>query len=174
MNLKHVVVGGLSATVVSIAVPLYVNSEGMKLTPYRDPVGIWTDCAGHTGPDVVPGKVNTPAECEAKLIADFAKHYGGMRACAPRIAEAPPHVQAAALSFTLNVGVGNFCGSTMARKVQAADYAAACAELPRWTMAKGRDCRAPEHRKTCGGIVTRRERERAVCEGRVPSLGVQG
>jgi lysozyme len=49
--------------------------------------------------------------------------------------------------------------------------AGACAAIERWTYVAGRDCALTENRRFCGGIVTRRQAERAMCEGRY--LGAQ-
>jgi lysozyme len=61
------------------------------------------------------------------------------------------------VSFTYNVGVAAFCSSTLAQKLNAGDYAGACAELSRWNRQKG---------KVLRGLTARREEERAICEGR--------
>lgn len=164
MSSKAKMAVGVTAAVAALATPLYIVNEGVVLASYRDPVGIWTACAGHTGPDVQPGQTYTAAQCTEILRRDFDSHNAGIVGCVPR--EMPPHVHAAMLSFTLNVGVGRFCGSTMAKKLAAGDWPGACMELDRWTMVGGMDCRRPEYTRKCGGIVTRRVRERALCEGR--------
>lgn len=175
MNPK-VVVGGISAAVVGIAVPLYVGSEGWKNDSYKDIVGIWTVCAGSTE-GVTAGMHLTDQQCMDRLVKDFETHFAQMRVCAPRIVEAPPHVQAAALDFGLNVGTGKFCGSTLAKKLNAGDWAGSCNEYPRWVM-KGNppvDCRDPKNK--CSGLAARRMREKTVCEGKTlppVSLGVIG
>ena len=54
----------------------------------------------------------------------------------------------------------------MAKKLNAGDVAGACAEFMRWTFVQGIDCKDPKNK--CGGIVTRRGEERALCEGNAP------
>lgn len=61
------------------------------------------------------------------------------------------------VSFTYNVGVPAFCNSSLVEKLNAGDYAGACAELSRWNKQKG---------KVLRGLTARREEERAICEGR--------
>jgi lysozyme len=61
------------------------------------------------------------------------------------------------VSFTYNVGVSAFCNSTLVEKLNAEDYAGACAELSKWNKQKG---------KVLAGLTARREEERAICEGR--------
>lgn len=151
------VLGGTLAAVVAICAPAIAYFEGMVPSTYADPVGIPTLCYGHTGPDVTPGRVATLDECQALLHGDIAEAYAGVQECigVPMLA-----YQAAALtSFTFNVGRGNLCRSTLARKANYGDWIGACAELSKWTYAKG--IQLP-------GLVKRRAAERAICEGKTP------
>lgn len=45
--------------------------EGVRHTPYRDVAGVLTVCYGHTGRDIIPGKVHTEAECRKLLRQDL-------------------------------------------------------------------------------------------------------
>jgi lysozyme len=129
--------------------------EGVVLRGYKDPIGIVTACAGHTATAVL-GRAYTPQECEQLLQADLVDHAEGVLACTPSLTSMTGP-KAAAISFAFNVGVAKYCGSTMARKFNAGDVLGACAELSRWTYAGGREL---------PGLVTRRQAERAICEGR--------
>lgn len=136
--------------------------EGYRATPYKDPVGIWTDCEGHTGPDVVPGKRNTPAECAAKKAADLEE----ARATVDRCITVPltPGQYAALIDFAFNVGPGGkgvkdgLCylksgaQPTIRRKFNAGDYAGGCAEFNKWNAQR------------LAGITTRRAQETLVCQ----------
>lgn len=104
----------------------------------------------------------TPPQALARALSDVQKFEGALKQCI----RVPMHQHEydAFLSFSYNVGAGKFCGSTMARKLNAGDYAGACAEFSRWTLFQGKDCRDPVHR--CGGLVERRADERAKCEGK--------
>ena len=146
------VAAGVTAAVIGVATPVVVYFEGEKLFTYRDPIGIVTDCVGHTK-GAVMGATYTHEQCMARLKADFEEHYAGMRKCLVR--ELPINVQAAALSFTFNVGVQKFCTSTMAAKFNAGDIAGGCAEMSRWINAGG---------KPLPGLVKRRAAERRLCE----------
>jgi lysozyme len=64
---------------------------------------------------------------------------------------------AAFVSLAYNIGVGAFCGSTLVKKLNAEDYAGACAEISKWNKFKG---------KPLLGLTRRRAEERAICEGR--------
>lgn len=75
------------------------------------------------------------------------------------------HEQVAFIHFAYNVGVGAFCASTAAKKLNAGDHAGACAQISRWIVVAGKDCRQPG--SGCAGIPLRRAHERALCEGRI-------
>ncbi len=102
------------------------------------------------GSPVQMGDTVTPPQALARALADVQKLH--------------QHEYDAFLSFAYNVGAGAFCNSTMARRLNAGDYAGACAEFERWTFFQGRDCRDPSNR--CQGLAKRRADERAKCEGR--------
>lgn len=59
-------------------------------------------------------------------------------------------------SFAFNVGSEAFCSSTLVKKLNASDYAGACAELKRWVYVDGRRVQ---------GLVNRREAEYRLCMG---------
>lgn len=144
------VVGSLCAAVLCAYVP---DFEGVVLRGYKDPIGIVTACAGHTKTAVL-GKPYTMEECLNLLQIDLIEHAEGVLRCAP-ILEGRTWQLAASVSFAYNVGVGAFCGSTMARKFNAGDFEGACAELDRWVYANG---------KVLSGLVKRRRIERDLCE----------
>lgn len=148
-------VGAASAAILTTQVPKF---EGMVLRGYKDPIGIVTACAGNTRSAVL-GRAYTPEECQQLLADDLVAHAEPVLKCTPILAR-PEYVgpRSAAISFTFNVGAGNYCSSTMARKFNAGDFIGACAELSKWTRAGG---------KELPGLVTRRATERAICEGKL-------
>ena len=162
MSTKAKVITTISAGALALAAYLVPRFEGEALDPYLDVGGVLTVCYGET--HGVERRRYTRAECGVLLQQSLASHGRDLAACLPP--GLPDHVQASVLSFGYNVGASAFCGSTMARKLQAGDIPGACAELSRWTRVAGKDCRDPAAR--CGGIVKRRAEERAVCEGRAP------
>jgi lysozyme len=139
----------------ALATPLVVNSEGWVLRTYRDPIGVVTDCAGNTK-GAAMGQVRTDAECEQRLGAALVEHGLAIAPCLP--ADLPIGPRAAFISFAYNVGAAKFCASSLSRLARAGDVAGACAELSRWIYA------GP---KVLPGLVERRKRERALCEGKV-------
>jgi lysozyme len=173
INPRYVAAG--AGLIAAMAAPLVMRSEGEVPKTYLDPAGIATACYGHTGKDVAPGQTYTHEQCLQILQRDLAKHDADVVRCVPN--PMPVHVHVAALDFAFNVGAQKFCASGFAAKLRAGDWAGACAEIGRWTRIGARDCRDPANK--CGGIVKRRDLERAVCEGRQPlpeiaALGVTG
>jgi len=131
--------------------------EGIRQTAYKDPVGIWTICYGETK-GVRAGMTATRVECDAKLLASLIEHEAGMLKCLKDPLPSGPHV--AFVSFTYNVGVGAFCKSTLAKKANAGDVAAACDELLKWDKAGG---------ITFPGLTRRRQAEFFICHtGELP------
>lgn len=141
------------AAVLALAIPLIGGFEGLRQYAYRDPVGIPTICFGETR-GVRMGQHHTVAECKAmmagRLEADFIP---GVERCIH--VPMSPEREAAALSFAYNVGVGAFCRSGFARKLNAGDPDA-CDELMKWNRAGG---------MVLPGLTRRREAERALCDG---------
>lgn len=147
------VVGAATAAALITIVPQF---EGTTLVAAPDPVGIVTACMGDTK-DVKLGQRFTPQECEQRLEVRLAEHAQDVDRCTP-LAPMTWYQRTAFISFAYNVGARAYCGSTMAKKARAHDYAGACAELSRWTYAGG---------KQYPGLVKRRATERAMCEGKL-------
>jgi lysozyme len=69
------------------------------------------------------------------------------------------------------VGSRAFCQSTLVKKLNAEDYAGACAELLRWLrwrFFQSKDCALPANARLCGGLATRRQSEYRQCVGERP------
>ncbi|MES2103080.1 MAG: lysozyme [Pseudomonadota bacterium] len=141
----------LAAAGLGLAVPLVIFFEGTRQQAYLDPVSIPTICRGHIG-GVKLGQTATVDQCDDMLARDLLKADAEMRACV--LVPLNPNQRAAFASFTFNAGGGNFCGSSMARKLNAGNYAGACDELPRWVYAGG---------KVLPGLVRRRASEKELC-----------
>lgn len=141
-----------TATALTISSPLVMTYEGRELNAYLDPVDIPTICYGHTE-GVKLGQTQTDAQCEALLKGEL----GHVITQVDQLVTAPaPSTRLAALgSFAYNVGIGNFKRSTLLKRLNAGEGAAACAELSKWVYAK--DIKLP-------GLVSRRATERWVCE----------
>lgn len=130
--------------------------EGTRLESYRDSVGVWTVCTGHTQ-TAGPGVRYTQAECDALFRSDLGRFLAEVEA---RIQpEIPPASLAAITSLCFNVGTGT-CAPVI-RRVNAGRLREACEAITLYVYAGGRDCRDPA--SNCRGIVTRRQDERALC-----------
>jgi len=127
------------------------HAEGDKLTAYYCPAGVLTIGVGHTGPDVKPGMRITQAQSDALLSADLAKFE---KAVANAVKVPLTQNQFDALvSFTYNLGEGNLRASTLLKRVNAGDMAAAAAEFAKWDKAGG---------KVLSGLTKRRAAEAAL------------
>jgi lysozyme len=141
------------AAALAIAAPIVAHFEGTFAKSYRDPVGIVTACTGHTGPELRMGQVFTADECSEMLAADLSIAARGVQDCIK--VDVSANELAAYTSFGFNAGVAAFCSSTAAKRLNAGDHRGACAELSRWTQARG---------QVLPGLVRRRAAERALCE----------
>ncbi|RKQ38382.1 lysozyme [Enterobacter sp. R1(2018)] len=154
-RLRNALIAAASAGAIAIGGVLITDQEGVKYTPYLDPVGIPTVCAGVTGPDVVMGKTYTKSECDNLLY----KHMlPAVKAVDSSVKVKLNDYQKASLySFTYNVGINAFRSSTLLVKLNQGDLPGACNQLRRWTYAGGKQWK---------GLITRREVERQLCYGK--------
>lgn len=129
--------------------------EGLKLASYPDPGSggaPWTIGYGSTH-GVTKGMAISLAEANARLVLDMET--------AANVVEGARNVPVsqnqfdALCDFVFNVGAGQFGASTLLKKLNAADYAGAAAEFPRWNKASG---------KVLPGLVKRRAAERELFE----------
>ena len=143
----------LAGTVGAAAIALVGAWEGLRLTAYRDMAGIPTVCYGETL-GVKLGDKHTKAECDAMLLSSLKKHEAGMRKCLKAPDAIPAKSYVAFVSLTYNIGVGAFCRSTAARRLNAGDVRGACDAATWFKKAGGR---------TIPGLVNRRSAEHALC-----------
>lgn len=152
----------LMAIVMTAIIPQIQNFEGTKYTPYRDIGGILTVCSGHTGPDVVVRKVYTPGECAALTQTDATKAADGVLNVSPQLKYHPMQL-AAAVSFSYNVGVGNYSKSSVAKYFNVGNLEMGCSELLKYTYAGG---------KYSQGLADRRKAEYAICTSTLTPKGL--
>jgi lysozyme len=132
---------------------LIKSSEGLRLKAYPDPGtgGLpWTIGYGSTS-GVTQKMVITEAQAEQMLAADLVRFERAVE----RLVRVPLNQGQfdALVSFTYNVGEGNFTKSTLLRKLNAGDTAGAAEQFKRWVNAGG---------KVLPGLVKRRAAERAL------------
>lgn len=108
---------------------------------------------GTTG-GVSLGDRTDPVRALIRLQQDADAYARAVKRCAP----VPMHQHEfdAYVSLAYNIGPGAFCSSTLAKKLNAGDYAGACREILRWNKAGGR---------VLSGLTKRRLAEYRLCMG---------
>lgn len=139
--------------------------EGIRYPAYKDPVKITTVCEGHTGADVIPGKVYTPAECAEFKRKDLQIALATVERCIKTDGLSVGQLTSL-IDFTYNVGPGGkgvkdgICylksgaEPTIRKLFNAREYGRACAEFPKWNAQK------------LPGITKRRLEEKRLCESK--------
>ena len=137
---------------------LVAGFEGFSAPPYLDIGGVATIGYGTTiypdGRHVTMDDAPVDRmQAQGFLAAHLASILPQVLAACPRLSGSR---LVACLSFAYNEGTGAFARSTLARLINAGDYAAAADEFPKWVKTDGR---------RIGGLATRRARERQVFLG---------
>lgn len=144
---------------------LIKRCEGLKLTAYLCPAGVWTIGYGATGPGIRKGVAWSIEQAEARFARDLAEveqqvHF---------LLAGRPCTQGqwdALVSFTYNCGADidddtkaeGLGDSTLLKKHLAGDYAGAANEFGKWIYGGGRKL---------AGLVTRRAEEAAMYRGEI-------
>lgn len=109
---------------------LIIEFEGLRLSSYLCPKGVWTIGFGATGPDIVKGLVWTEDQAWARLREDIeARERQVENAVTVPLNE---NQFSALVSFVFNLGIGRLRSSTLLRRLNAGDYLSAAAEFERW------------------------------------------
>lgn len=143
------------AKALDIASRLCIHFEGFSATPYLCPAGYWTIGYGTVyKPDGSRVTKDHPAITRetalAWLVYELEHNYmAGVLQHSPLLINYP-QVLAAMTDFAYNLGVARYRASTLARRINAADWSEARVELLKWVMGGGRRLR---------GLVLRREAE---------------
>ncbi|WP_084139914.1 lysozyme [Flavobacterium filum] len=142
-------------------IQLLKNHEGLRLRAYDDLQpnltitsasqikGILTIGYGHTGTDVYVGQTITEAKAEEFLKADLIRFENNLNAKV--LVPITSNIFDALISFSYNVGNGNFNKSTLLKLLNQNNYTDAAEEFLKWTKAGG---------KVLTGLVHRRNDER--------------
>ncbi len=122
--------------------------------PYVCPAGFWTIGYGHLcAPDHLP---ITLEEGESYLAQDLVKAMNATLRYCPVLATESEGRLAAIVDFTFNLGAGRLQTSTLRRRINQRDWAAAGQELRRWVYGGG---------KVLPGLVSRRDAELRLLAG---------
>ena len=123
------------------ALDLIKEFEGLRLKAYLDPVGIPTIGYGTIrypdGHKVEMGNSISEAEAEAYLKFECDKFAADLTKTLTGIALNQNQFDAL-VSFSYNVGLGAFLGSTLLKKLKASDFAGAADEFPEVEQGDGR------------------------------------
>lgn len=128
---------------------------GPALRPYRDIVGVWTQCSGETKGITAKTQVQTAEGCQTMLDRRLAEFGSQVLRCTPSLKGYDKQL-AATISFAYNIGISGYCGSTAAKRFAAGprSWASACDAFLMWNKAGGRVVK---------GLDNRRRAERALC-----------
>jgi lysozyme len=143
----------LTGVVGAAAIVLVGSWEGLRLTAYRDVVGIPTVCYGETR-GVRLGDTYNKSDCDRMLLVSLKRHEAGMRRCLKRPDALPSRSYVAFVSLTYNIGVTAFCRSTARRRLDLGDLKGACDAAAWFNKAGGRTLR---------GLINRRRAEHRLC-----------
>ncbi len=124
--------------------------EGLRLTAYRCPAGLWTIGYGHTV-TTRPGMTITEAQAEQLLASDLHRYEEAVRS----LIRVPlgDNQFSALVCFTFNVGISALGASALCRNLNRGWYDQVPAQLKRWNKGGGR---------ILPGLVRRRTAEAAL------------
>lgn len=137
---------------------LITEFEGFVPKWYKDPVGIWTVCYGHTDAAGSPlyrdtkNKVFSVSEGRAILAKDLESYESHVVRLFKGVS-LNANQYGALVSFCYNLGPGNLEKSTLRKKILAKDFLGAADEFLKWNKAGG---------KVLAGLTRRRKAERAL------------
>jgi len=148
----RVVIGALSLSASAlVGIALHEGYRGEAYTPVKGDV---PTIGFGTTDGVKPGDRIEPVQALVRKLADVQRFEGALQQCV-RV-PLHQHEYDAFLSLAYNIGPGAFCGSTLVRRLNAGDYAGACAEILRWDRFRGEPLR---------GLTLRRQAENRQCLG---------
>lgn len=157
MTRARVAIGALSLSAAAFVGMLQHEAyrrEAYYATATEQARGISTVGFGTTE-GVKPGDTLAVEPALARALTDMGRFEGALKRCV--LVPLHQHEYDAYTSLAYNIGPTAFCSSTLVRKLNAGDYAGACAEISRWDRQGGQVLR---------GLTKRRAAERARCEGR--------
>ena len=153
-------VGVTENEALNLAAGLCRQFEGLRLTPYLCPAGIPT--VGYGSTRYADGRAVTlkdppitAAQAGDLLLLTLRRDYlPGVLNASPGLADKPGKL-AAIVDFAYNLGVGQYQGSTLRKRIDVGDWDGARAELGRWVRGGG---------QVLPGLVARRAAEAKLME----------
>ena len=118
-------------------IALIKQYEGLRLTTYKDAVGIPTIGYGHVENPIPPGgtRTITAEDAEQILREDLQRFEHDVNNMLT--VEVTQNQFDALVSFAFNLGPANLKSSTLLRKVNSGDFNGAAEEFPKWNHAGG-------------------------------------
>ena len=129
------------------------SADPGRVRPYICPAGFWTIGYGHLCDPRHPPI--TEAEADVYLAHDLQMALAATLRYCPVLATEPEGRLAAIADFAFNLGAGRLQTSTLRRRVNQRDWAAAAQELRRWVYGGGR---------VLPGLVARRDAEASLLQ----------
>ena len=129
------------------------SADPGRVRPYICPAGFWTIGYGHLCDPRHPPI--TEAEADVYLAHDLQMALAATLRYCPVLATEPEGRLAAIADFAFNLGAGRLQTSTLRRRVNQRDWAAAAQELRRWVYGGGR---------VLPGLVARRGAEASLLQ----------
>ena len=124
--------------------------EGLKLTAYKDIVGVPTigygSTDGITEQDVINKKTITKSEAEDLLLDDLERFEHGVSKCVT--VQLNENEFSALVTFSYNLGMGSLQKSTLLKLLNAGDKSGASQEFLKWNKAGGHEVAGLTRRRT--------------------------
>jgi lysozyme len=156
---KKTITTTIASAAIAIAVSIAEPAEGYVGYVYKDAVGVLTYCMGETeNAKSMQGRQFSREECHTLLVKRMAHYDQGNASCVQNWEALPAETKGAFDSFTYNIGIGGFCGSSAARYLRTGNIVAACNAMLPWNKGtvKGKKVILP-------GLAKRRAIERTMC-----------
>ncbi len=123
---------------------LIMEFEGLQLSAYRCPSGIWTIGYGHTS-NVAPNSVITQLQANLLLQEDIAQCERTLNRYNLALTQ---NMYDALISFIYNVGAGNFHRSALLSRIKANPYDTSITdEFLKWIHSKGKPLAGLQRRR---------------------------
>ncbi|MFV0256357.1 lysozyme [Candidatus Liberibacter solanacearum] len=119
-------------------IDLIKRFEGLRLSAYRCPAGIWTIGYGHTGSDVFENVAITEQQADDLLKWDVSKCLSPVFTVSPILENESENRISAIGDFVFNLGIGRYRASALRKCVDAEDWVTASYEIRKWVFAGGK------------------------------------
>ena len=142
-------------------IDLIKQFEGSSNVVYKDQAGLDTIGVGHliTDAEKASGKFNngpiSNEEVNSLLLSDLDTTQRGIRNCVTQPVTQDQYN--ALVSMAFNIGIGNFCNSTLVKKINTGSYQEVPNQMMRWTKVRQGGVLVDS-----SGLTTRRQTEAAL------------